>query len=213
MKSKTITEYLAGLQSLRLNCTLDKTELEVYSHPVLQKFIAGFQKLSGERDIYKHRPITCTILLRLISRFDQTTEGASLQAVFYFTFAGFLRIREFTFDKVECDFNSWKLTRSSISVSENWHFVSSPSLQDNLFRRGVILTISAATDKACEIKFLCNLFEQFPKAHYHTLFSTSAGTFSCNYITKKLKKGIHILVYKGNYTGHSFAGEVQHWQN
>ena len=35
LKPKTIKGYFAGLRSLRLNYTLDRTELEVYSYPVL----------------------------------------------------------------------------------------------------------------------------------------------------------------------------------
>ena len=85
----------------------DRVELEVYSHPILQKIIAGLQKLYGEGDTRECWPITRNILLQLISRFDQTTlEGANLYSAFCLAFAGFLRMGEFTYNNVECDFSS-----------------------------------------------------------------------------------------------------------
>ena len=115
-----------------------------------------------------------------------------------------MRIGEFTYDKVECDFNSWNLTRGSVSLSEDRLFLVLPASKTDLFRRGITLTISATTDEAFAIKSLRNLFEQFPKPHHHLLFFNSAGTYGRNYVTKKLQEGIRVLGYEGNYTGHSF---------
>lgn len=42
LKLKTIREYLAGFQSLQLDCTLDIFEFEVYTHSIFQKIIIGF---------------------------------------------------------------------------------------------------------------------------------------------------------------------------
>ncbi len=111
---------------------------------------------------------------------------------------------DFTYDKVENDFSSWNLTRGSVSLSEDRLFLFIPSCKTDPFRRGVTLTISAASDKACAIKSLNNLFTRFPKANYQPLFSNHAGTFNRNYVTRKLQEGIRILEYEGNYTGHSF---------
>ena len=63
LKPKIIKGYLVGVRSLRLNCTLDKTELEVYSYPIFSKIIAGFRKLHEKGDTYKRQPITHDILL------------------------------------------------------------------------------------------------------------------------------------------------------
>ena len=73
-----------------------------------------------------------------------------------------------------------------------------------MFCQGVTLTISAATDNAYSVKSFWNLFEQFPKAYYQSLFGTYAGTFSRNDVTRKLKEEICTLGYKGNYTGYLF---------
>ena len=66
------------------------------------------------------------------------------------------------------------------------------------------MTISAACNKACAVKSLCNLFEQFLKSHYCSLFSSPARIFNRGYVIRKLQKRINILGYGGNYTGHSF---------
>ena len=49
-----------------------------------------------------------------------------------------------------------------------------------------------------------NLFTWFFKANNHLLFTNYAGTFSCNYVTKKLQERICALEYQGNYTGRLF---------
>ena len=159
LKAKAIKGYLAGLRSLRLECTLDEAELKVYSHPILQRIIKSFRRIYGEGDTWERRPITRDILLKLISRFDQTTlEGANLHAAFCLAFAGFLRMGEFTYNKVERDFSSWNLTRGLVSFSEDRLFLVIPSCKTDPFRRGITLTISAASDEACAVASLNNLF-------------------------------------------------------
>lgn len=85
LKHKTISikGYLAGLRSIRLDCKLGKTEMEVHSHPILHRIIADLRRLYGEGDARERRHITRDILLRLISMFDQTNfEGTSLHSAF-----------------------------------------------------------------------------------------------------------------------------------
>ena len=85
---------------------MDKTELEVYSHLILQKIIAGLRRLHKEGDTRKRQLIARNIILQIISKFDQTTfEGANLYSAFYLAFAGFFRMGEFTYDNVEPDFS------------------------------------------------------------------------------------------------------------
>ncbi len=205
LKAKTIKGYLAGLRSLRLECTLGEAQLKVYSHPILQRIIKGFRRIYGEGDTRERQPITRDILLKLISRFDQTAfEGANLHAAFCLAFAGFLRMGEFTYDKVESDFSSWNLTRGSVSFSEDRLFLVIPSCKTDPFRRGIILTISAANDDACAVASLNSLFTRFPKANNQPLFANQVGTFSRNYVTKKLQEEVRVLGYEWNYTSHSF---------
>lgn len=162
LKSKTIKRYLVGFQSLCLDCTLDMAELEVYSHPVLQKIIAGLRKLYKEGDTCKRQLITCDILLKLITRFDQTTfEDTNLYAAFCLAFVGFLRMGEFTYNKVKGNFNSRNLTQGSIFILEVQLLLVFPAFKTDLFCQGVTLTILVTNDKACAVKFFCNIFEWF----------------------------------------------------
>ncbi len=82
-----------------------------------------------------------------MSRFDhKTLEGTNLHAVFCLVFAAFLRIREFNYNKVECDFNSWNLTRGSVSLSEGRLFLDLSASKTDSFHQGMTLTILATTD-------------------------------------------------------------------
>ena len=165
----------------------------------------GLQRLYEERDTRERRPITRDILRQLISRFDQSTlEGANIQAAFCLAFAGFLRIEEFTYDKVKCDFNSWNLIQGSICLSIDLFFLVLSALKTDLFCQGITPTISATTDEAYAIKSLCSLFERFPQPYHHPMFSNSAGTLGRNYVTEKLQERICVLGYEENYSGHSF---------
>lgn len=172
---------MVSLRSVHLECTLDKAKLKVYRHPRLQTVIKGFQRIYGEGDTQVRRPITRNILPKIISRFDQTTlKRANLHAAFCLAFAGFLRMDEFTYDKVKSDFSSWKLTRGSVSLSEDRLFLVIPSCKTDPFCQRIALTISAASDEACVVTSLNNLFTRFPKANNHPLFTHHVGTFSRN---------------------------------
>ena len=58
------------------------------------------------------------------------------------------------------------------------------------------MTILAITDKVYAIKFFCNLFKQFPKAHNHPMFSNTIEIFNQNYVTKKPQKRIRLFGLK-----------------
>ena len=120
LKPKTFKGYMAGFCFLCLDSTLNMAMLEVYIYPILQKMIAGLQRLYRDGDTHGYRPITWNILLRLISRFDQTTfEGANPNPAFCLAFARFLRIGKFTYNKVESNFRSWNLPCSFLSLQED----------------------------------------------------------------------------------------------
>ena len=66
LKPQTIKRDLAGLRSLCFDCTLDKTELKVYSHHILQRILEGHQRSYEKKDLCNCRPITCNTLRQLI---------------------------------------------------------------------------------------------------------------------------------------------------
>lgn len=99
LKTKTIIEYLAEFQSFCLNCTSDIAKLGIYNHLIFQKIIVGLQRLYGKRNTCECQPITFDILLKLISKFDQTTlEVANLHIAFFLACAGFWRMGKFTYN-------------------------------------------------------------------------------------------------------------------
>ena len=156
LKPKTIKSYLGGLKSLRIDRALVLSKLDVYSHPVLHRIIIGIKRFRGEGKTRERQLITRDILLRLLLQFKtHTLEGANLHVAFCLAFAGFLQIREFTnVDRGKYNFGAWNLTRRSIFFLEDRLFLVLSSSKTDLFRKGVILTISAATDNACALRSL-----------------------------------------------------------
>lgn len=113
---------------------LDMTEVEVYSHLILQKNIASLKQLYGKGETHECRLIIHNILLQLISRFNQKTlEKVNLHANFCLAFAEFWQIGKFTYDKVECNFNFWNLAQGSVSLSDDCFFFVFPALKTDPF--------------------------------------------------------------------------------
>ena len=71
-------------------------------------------------------------------------------------------MKKVTYDKVECDFNSWNLTQGSIYLLEDRLFFFFRASKTNPFCQKILWTILATTDKAFATMFFRNLFEQFP---------------------------------------------------
>ena len=106
LKPKIIKKCLSGFWSLCLDYMLNKIQLEVYSYPILQRIIAGLQKLYKKENTDERWPITRNILLWLISSFDQTIFGkTNLHTAFCLAFERFWKIRKFTYNKVKGNFN------------------------------------------------------------------------------------------------------------
>ena len=170
LKPKTIKRYLAGLQSFCLNCTLDKTELEVYSHLILRESL-----LASEDHIVKETLQTLAFNLRYFASTDLKVWSnnpwkSQPTRRFCLAFAGFLGMRELTYDKVECDFNSRNLTQGSVSLLEDRLFFVLPAFKTDLFCWEITLTISKTKKETYAIKSLRNLFERYPQLHHHPLF-------------------------------------------
>ena len=179
LKSKTIKSYPGGLKFLRTDCALDLSELDVYSHPVLHRIITGIRRFRGEGKMRKQQPITRDILFCLLLQFKtHTVKGANLHAAFCLAFAGFLRMREFTYvDRGEYNPGAWNLTRRSISLFEDRLFLVLPSSKTDPFRKRVTLTTAAASDNACALRSLQNLSKRFPTAFDAPLFKNTRGNF------------------------------------
>lgn len=89
-------------------------------------------------------------------------------------------------------------------------FLVLPVSETDPFCQGVTLTILAASNQACAVKSLQNLFARFPKSHYHSLFSTSADITNSTFATKKLQE---FWVIEGTIQVTRLEGEPQYPQD
>jgi len=171
VKSSTIKVYLTGLRSYCVDQGYSTAELEVFTHPQVQRTVKGARRLYPAReDTTRERlPITKDILLRVLSRLDlDTYEGISLHAAFCLAFAGFLRIGEFTWEPIDwlqadqgAEFANWHVTRNCVHFDIPQNAVTGPETATTLpapepsrfyltlpasktdpFRKGVTLTIA-----------------------------------------------------------------------
>ena len=181
--------------------------LDVFHHPVLDRILTGIKRKNGEAEKRERLPITREILIKLLSRLDQTKEkGANLHAAYCLAFAGFLRAGEFTYttqDVLDSSFDQWHLTRKSIRFEADHLQLSLPVSKTDPFRRGITLTIAATNDVACALASLTNLYRRFPSSPAAPLFK-NGQSFTRDYITTAMKSTLRNLGYIGNFSGHSF---------
>ena len=159
-----IKAYLAGLRSAHVDFSFIAFDDSFY-HSMLQRVIAGIRKFRGEAKAQEREPLTRDLLLRVLSLLDTATQyGATLHAAFCLAFAGFLRIREFTYslsDLADPEFDRWHVTRGSVTLHKDHMELSLPSSKTDPFRRGILLMIAAADDEACPVRSLRRLFERY----------------------------------------------------
>ena len=101
----------------------------------------------------------------MLTKLDKNArKKTNLYAAFCLAFASFLRIGEFTWARGELnsEFQSWHITRGSVSLSEGRLQLSLPASKTDLFQQGVTLTITATGDKSCAIAASRHLFDRFP---------------------------------------------------
>lgn len=205
LQVKTIKAYLTGVRSAHINIGFD--DLKVFHHPMLQRIIAGIRRMRGEAGVKERRPITRDLLLLMLANIDKTTRlGANLHAAFCLAFAGFLRIGEFTYsinDRSDPEFAKWFLTRRSVAFYKDYIELSLPASKTDPFRQGVTILIASASDDACPISSLQNLFNRFPAPKHAPLFDAGVG-FSRQWVTQMLRDILMTLGITGNYSGHSF---------
>ena len=108
-RPNVIELYVGGLKSLCIDCALDLSELDVYSHPVLHRIITGIKRFRGERETRKRQKITSDILLYLLLQFEtKILESVNLQAAFCLGFESILRIEKFTYvDRSKYNFGTY----------------------------------------------------------------------------------------------------------
>ena len=83
--------------------------------------------------------------------------NAATRAAFTLAYAGFLRVRKFTYKESNRElglaFCKWFLTKRSMRIRARGSFMelTIPSSKTDPFRRGIKLTITASNDSACPV--------------------------------------------------------------
>lgn len=119
---KFIKLYLSGVRLFQVDIGTTKRKLEVFHHLTLERVIQGIRQLRGKPETKERLSITRSILLRILATLDvETLRGATFYAAFCLAFAGFLRIREFTWSEADWqkDFKQWYMTRASIIIKND----------------------------------------------------------------------------------------------
>ena len=202
---KTIKTYLTGVRSAHIDAGF--TDVDSFSNDLLQRVVQGIRRQQGDPNRKERLPITRDLLLQIVHGFDSTTRfGATMHAAFCLAFAAFLRVGEFTYDQDDLspDFSKYYLTRSSVTFHHGHMNLNLPGSKTDAFRRGVNLTIARASDEACPIRSLTNLFSRYPDSPYAPLFFTSAAPFTRKLVVDTLHKSLMNLGIQGKYSGHSF---------
>ena len=204
--ANTIRTYVAGLRYFQIDLGIGN--LDIFQHLSVKKMLIGLRRLEGKGNKYKQLLITKNILLRLLAELDTTEElQAMVHAAYYLAFAGFLRIREFTYlatDFNNTNFASWHMTRSSVNLQANRLLLSLSASKTNQSHKEVTLTIAAMSDRACAVFSLRNLFACFPKPATAPLFHSLIEPFTKKYLTVWLRSNVKKLGIKGNFSGHLF---------
>ena len=108
------------------------------------------------------------------------------------------------------------MTQSSISLLEDQHFFVLPAFKTDTFCRKITLIILAATDNTCTVKSLWNLFEQFLKEYYQSLFATFAKTLAAIMLQDSSIKEFAPWIMKEIIQAIHFEEELQYledWQD
>ncbi len=188
--STIIKSYLSGVRSAQLDMWSTMEEIEVFSHPTLQRLIAGIKLLRGEAGTKERRPITRPLLFQIVGQFDQKTlEGATLHAAFTLAFAAFLRIREFTWtaaDFRDPNFYHWHFTRNSVVLLKDRLKLVLPASKTDPFRQGVTIIVAAIDGPTCAVKSVRHLMEKLRFPGNSTLFRLQNSTFTRQFVTNAL---------------------------
>lgn len=198
--------YITGVRSQQVD--LGYENLTVFHSPQLERIINGARRLHGEADTQERKPLTKDLLLKVLSKLDQSTKaGASLYASFCLAFGAFLRIGEFTYswkDRQEEDFGQWFLTRRSVRLHKDHLELTLPASKTDPFRHGITLTVAATNDRACPVQALRHLFREWPTPLEEPLFEIENGTFTRDMVTEVLRLTLILAGILGHYSGHSF---------
>ncbi len=167
-------------------------------------------------------PITKDILQQITLGKPKSLQDLNINTAFKVAWAGFLRMGEFTYTKIELTnrklFIITKLTRSVITFSQNDQHVilRLKRSKTDVKHTGVEIIIAVTNDFTCPVTALRELFMLDPQPGNALLFSLANGAaFARNPVIKILRQRLQSQgILHQAYFGHSFRkGAVQYASN
>ncbi len=204
----TISGYLPGLRSYHVDRNLSTTVLESLQ---LDRVVRGVRRMFSQ--VKKLRlPITKDILQRITLGKPKSLQDLNINTAFKVAWAGFLRMREFTYTKTELAnrklFIATKLTRSDITFSQDDQHVilRLKRSKTDMKHTGVEIIIAATNDSTCPVTALRELFMLDPQPGNAPLFSLANGAaFARNPVIEILRQRVQSQgIPHQAYSGHSF---------
>jgi len=173
--------------------------------------------LHGELNRKERHPITCGLLVRILSLLDANDpRNANLYGAFCIAHAGLLRAGDKTWTANDLihghmEFAQWNLTRRSIHFEEDQLLLTLPSSKTDPFRTVVTIRLSASRDAACPVTAMRHIYELCPSwTPLAPLFAHPPGdgpgseAFTRECLVQHLQELLGQLGVRGAYSGHSF---------
>ena len=204
----TIAGYLSGLRSYHVDRNYPTSVFENFQ---LGRVIRGVRRMFPQTKRTR-LPITKDILQKITSHKPQSFQDLNIDTAFKVTWAGFLRMGEFTYTKTEHGnrklFSGTKLTRSDITFSENDQHVVLwlKRSKTDVKHTGVEVIIAATNDSLCPVSALRKLFMLDPQPNNAPLFSLAGGAaFARNPVIEILRQRLQSVgISHQSYSGHTF---------
>lgn len=217
VSAETVRKYLAGIRSRHVDMALN---IDIFRHPSIKRMLSGATSINpalGEPRIKK--PITKAQLDVIVPGEAASVsyiDNVNLSAAYSLMFAGFLRLGEITYTKVEADaadFQYIHATRSDISFGPDFYHFRLKRSKTDVEKLGVVITVAATGGPACPYAAMARLFREDPRERSEPLFRSSySKSFTPSYfMTNLIRRMVSLGINTEKITGHSFRyGAAQH---
>ena len=212
--------YLCGIKSYQLDLGIECT---AFADPRLERTLQGIKHDQQEPQLRERTPLTRPVLLVMLNLLTQLDyNDIVLRAAFSLAFAGFLRVGEFTYRRIDLDlgpaFRNWFRTKNSIRIAPGGDYMelTLPASKTDPFRHGIQLTISATNDIGCPVSAMRKLIQIDTHRHSHAppfcIGLLEQQPFTREYVVQKLQQiAITSGIGRAAWNGHSFRRGAATW--
>jgi len=212
--------FLCGIKSYPLDLGI---ECRAFADPRLERTLQGIKRDHQEPQLGERTPVTRPALLVILNGLTQLNyNDVVLRAAFSLAFAGFLRVGEFTYRRIDLDlgpaFRNWFLTKNSVPIATGGDYMelTLPPFKTDPFRHGIQLTISATNDIGCPVSAMRKLIQIDTHRHLHApLFCIGLleqQPFTQEYVVQKLQQiALPSGLGRAAWNGNSFRRGAATW--